>query len=188
MTDLLLNNINAFTKIAVENLELARMQRQQARSANSVNEHVAFIMQGRQYAMVAIVFSAFILEAYINNYAAKKGLKKHLDSLSFINKWIEIPKLATGKEFPKDQQCYSLLKELKRSRNELVHSKSKTLELENQADVKKIGDDVYVLVSRAEKAVETIFAVVKCLTEIDPEEKQYLSGPTTELPKNHERN
>jgi len=183
MTDLFINEINTYTKIALENRDLARVQHWAAKGSNSVNDYVALILQSRQYAIVAIVFSAFTLEAYINNYAARKGLKNHLDSLSFINKWIEIPKLATGKEFPKGQQCYSLLENLKRSRNELAHSKSKPLELKNQADVKKIGDDVYSLISSAEKAVETIFAVVKCLTEIDPEEKQYLSGTATELLK-----
>ena len=175
MTDLFLNEINTYTKIALENRALSRVKFQEARNATcSVNEHVALVLEGKKYAIVAIVFSAFTLEAYINNYAARKGLKKKLDGLSFVNKWIEIPKLATGKEFSKDQQCYSFLEELRNSRNELVHSKSKTLELENQADVKKIGDDVYSLANSAEKAVETIFAVIKCLTEIDPEEKQYL--------------
>ena len=184
MTDLLLNNINVFTKIAVENLELARMQRQQASSANSVNEHVAFIMQSRQYAIVAVIFSAFTLEAYINNYAARKRsnafFKEHLDNLDFVSKWVVIPELFTGKRFPKDKQCHQYLEELKKMRNELVHSKSKALQLENQDDVKKVGDDVYLLINSAEKAVETIFMMVKCLVEIDPDEKQYLSGFITD--------
>jgi len=165
----------------MENLDLARFYQQKVLSASSVNEHVEFLLQSKRYAIIAIIFSAFTLEAYINNYAARKGLEKHLKGLGFVNKWVEIPKLATGKEFPKDSKCFSFLEELKKSRNELVHSKSKTLELENQGDVKRIGDDAYSLVASAEKAVETIFAVVKCLTEIDPEEKRYLLGLTTEL-------
>ncbi len=185
MTDPLLNNINVFTKIAIENLESARMLRHQARSAKSVDEHVACIMQSRQYAMVAIVFSAFTLEAYINDYAARKRsnafFKEHLDNLDFVSKWVIISELFTGGRFPKDTQCYQYLEELKKLRNELVHSKSKTMHLENPAEVKKVGDDVYSMISSAEKAVETIFMVVKCLVEIDPEEKQYLSGFITEL-------
>lgn len=180
MEDLFLNEINTYAKIAMENRNLARIQQQKAKDANSVSEHVELILQGRQNAIVTIIFSAFTLEAYINNYAARKGLKKHLESLSFINKWIEIPKLATGKEFSKNHPCFQCLEELKKLRNELVHPKSKALQLENQADVKKVGDDVYSLISNAEKAVETIFVVVRYLTEIDPEEKQYLSGFATD--------
>ena len=176
MTDLFLNNINVYAKIALENRNLSRVKFQEARNVSSVSEHVSLVLESRKHAIVTIVFSAFTLEAYINDYAARKGLKKYLNDLSFVKKWVEIPKLVTGKEFSKDQQCYSLLEELKNSRNELVHSKSKALSLENQADVKKIGDDVYSLAKSAEKAVETIFAVIKYLTEIDPEEKQFLLG------------
>jgi len=185
MTDPLLNNINVFTKIAIENLELARIQRRQARSTKSVDEHVSYIMRSRQYAMVAIVFSAFTLEAYINNYAARKRsnafFKEHLDNLDFVGKWVVIPELFTGRRFPKDKQCYQYLEELKKLRNELVHSKSKTIQLEDEVEMKKVGDDVYSMINNAEKAVETIFMVVKCLIEIDPEEKQYLSGFAAEL-------
>lgn len=180
MTDLLINNINVFTKIAVENLESARKQRHQAKGAKSVDEHVAFIMQSRQYAIVAIVFSAFALEAYINNYAARKRsnafFKEHLDNLDFVSKWVVISELFSNKRFPKDKQCYQSLDELRKLRNELVHSKSKTIQLEDKDEIKKIGDDVYSMVNHAEKAVETIFMVVKCLVEIDPDEKQYLSS------------
>lgn len=187
----LLNNIDVFTKIAVENLELARMQRHQAKSAKSVDEHVAAIMQSRQYAMVSIVFSAFALEAYINNYAARKRsntfFKEHLDNLDFVSKWVVISELFTGMRFPKDKQCYQNLEELKKLRNELVHSKSKTVQLENEVEMKKVGDDVYSMVNNAEKAVETIFMVVKCLIEIDPDEKQYLSGFSAGLNKDNER-
>lgn len=113
MTDLFSNEINIYTKIASENRDFSLMKLQEARKVSSVNEHVSLVLEGRKYAIVAIVFSAFTLEAYINNYAARKGLKRHLDSLSFLEKWVEIPKLSTGKEFSKDQQCYSLLEELK---------------------------------------------------------------------------
>jgi hypothetical protein len=185
MTDLLLNNINAFRKIATDNLELARLQQSQAKNTKSVDEHVKYIMQGRQYAIVAIVFSAFTLEAYINNYAARKRsnafFKGHLDGLDFVSKWVVITEFFTGKQFPKDKQCYQRLEDLKKLRNELVHSKSKALQLENQADVKKVGDDVYSMISNAEKSIETISMVVKCLSEIDPDEKNYLSGFSNDI-------
>ncbi len=146
MTDLFLNEINTYTKIALENRDLSRVKLQEARNANSVNEHVAFILESKKYAIIAIVFSAFALEAYINDYAARKGLRKQLEKLSFVNKWVEFPRLATGKGFSKNRECTSLLEELKRLRNELVHSKSKAFSIENEDQVKKMGDDVYLLV------------------------------------------
>lgn len=179
MIDFLLNDINIFTKIALENLELARAQHLQANSAKSVNEHTNYIMQSRRYAIVSIVFSAFTLEAYINNYAARKGLEKHLDGLSFMNKWIEIPRLATGKEFQKNHKCYQDLDELKKLRNKLVHSKTMKLQEDDEIKVKQVGNDAYLFIHSAEKAVNTIFAVVKCLVELDSDERQYLSEGTT---------
>jgi hypothetical protein len=167
-------------KVALDNLDLALISKQEANNTKSVEEHVARIIQARQYAFVSIVFSAFTLEAYINNYAARKRsnsfFKEHLDNIDFVSKWIIIPELFTGKPFPKDKQSYEYLIELRKIRNELVHSKSSTLNIENSADVEKVGNSVYEIIKSAEKAVKTISMVVKTLVEIDTTEKEYLSG------------
>jgi hypothetical protein len=50
------------------------------------------------------------------------------------------------------------------------------LNIENSADVEKVGNSVYEIIKSAEKAVKTISMVVKTLVEIDTTEKEYLSG------------
>lgn len=180
MTDFFVNNVNTFSKIASENLERSLLFREKARRTKLASEHVTFIMQSREYAIVAIIFSALTLESYINEYAArKKGVtyfNKHLEKIDFLNKWIVIPELCTGKSFPKNKQCYENLDKLKTMRNNLVHSKPKPIQINNHEAFNKLGKEVYEIIRNAELAIKTISMVINCLTEIDPDEKQYLSN------------
>ncbi len=83
------------------------------------------------HCVVTIVFTALAVEAYIYNYAAKNlsenFIDKHLDRLDVVSKWVVIPKLITGQDFPKSGQAFQLLKKLIANRNYLVHSKSANL-------------------------------------------------------------
>lgn len=80
------------------------------------------------YCSVTLVFSALGVEGYIYDYAARNltdnFVDTHLDKLDVVSKWVVIPKLVTGKDFPKDREAFSLLKQLVQHRNYIVHNKS----------------------------------------------------------------
>jgi hypothetical protein len=79
----------------------------------------------------AIIFGALCLEAFIYDYASHKisdnYTREYLDKLDLRAKWVIIPKLVTGKEFPRDSQAFEHLGKLKKARNDLVHAKSKPI-------------------------------------------------------------
>lgn len=176
---ILINEINSLAGIAYENLAIANEFREKANNTGSIAEHTAFIVNGRRHAIVTIVFSAMALEAYINDYAVRKRssafFKSHLDNLDFLSKWVVISELFTGKKFPKEKQCFARLDRLKTLRNNLVHPKSKYLEIEDEKQVKELGESAYAIFADAEEAVETISMALKCLIEADETEYGYLS-------------
>ncbi len=75
-----------------------------------------------------IVFSAIAIEAYIYDYGSRNlsdvFIKKYLDKLDPISKWVIIPKLVTGKELPRKHRWFELLTKLTRERNGIIHYKS----------------------------------------------------------------
>ncbi|MUK78969.1 hypothetical protein GNP84_18990 [Aliivibrio fischeri] len=87
------------------------------------------------HALKAIVFSAMCIEAAINDYAGThlgdKYFETHLCNLDVVSKWVVIPKLVCGKEINKSSAAFGALKQLIRSRNQLVHSKSRELNSTN---------------------------------------------------------
>lgn len=174
----LINNVNPFFGVALENLDLARECRRRANEARSTQEHGNLIVKGRQYAFVTIVFAAMTLEAYINFYSARKRtrsfLKKYLDFRNFVVKWVIIPELFTGVEFPTEQHFYQSMVDLKKLRDGLVHSEPFVLDLNDEKAAGKLGDSVYETFTQAEEAVQTVLDVIRWLTEVDPEEWRYL--------------
>jgi hypothetical protein len=78
-----------------------------------------------------LFFSAMCIEAAINDYAGThlgdKYFESHLASLDVVSKWVVIPKLVCGNELDKSSAAFGSLKALIRSRNQLVHSKSREL-------------------------------------------------------------
>jgi hypothetical protein len=91
----------------------------------------------------SVIFAHLCLEAFIYDYAAHyfsdAYAKKHLDKLDFLSKWVLIPKLVTGRDFPKDSKAFEYLTKLNRYRNELIHPKSKPLiDMKNRAEFAKI--------------------------------------------------
>lgn len=57
----------------------------------------------------------------------KDFVDSHLDKLDALSKWVVIPKIVTGKDFPKDGRAFDLLKQLIANRNYIVHSKAAEL-------------------------------------------------------------
>lgn len=80
-----------------------------------------------------ILFAALCVEASINDYAAwqlgDNYFEKHLANMDVVSKWVVIPKLVCGNEIDKSGPAYACLSALIRSRNELVHNKSKHLDI-----------------------------------------------------------
>ncbi len=92
------------------------------------------------YCSITIVFSALAVEGYIYDYAARKltdnFVDEHIDKLSVISKLIVVTKLVTGKDFPKEEKAFQLIKKLIKNRNYIVHSKSTNLlELDDEINL-----------------------------------------------------
>ncbi len=82
----------------------------------------------REY-LVQHLFAAMCLEAFIYDYAATNFsdtyVKKYIDKLDLVSKWVVVPKLVLGKEFPRSSRSFSFIRSIKRERDKLVHSKSR---------------------------------------------------------------
>jgi hypothetical protein len=127
--------------------------------------------------LIAVVFSAFALEAHINEYGSRRlgrSLFERLDKLDTVSKWILVPRLVCGKELPKDRAPYQFLCELFRWRNEIAHPKAKDANL-NDPDLgseimrrDKKEDDFIAFVSNMGKAGDELTAEARELDREDP--------------------
>lgn len=176
-----MNDINAFMKLALENLELATEWRSKLVPLSSDHlEYGRCIWQSRRYALAAIVFSAMTTEAYINDYAVRNlshtFFKAYLERMDHLQKWVIIPQLVTGKEYPRGRQGYEGIKELVEYRNNIVHSKTKKIDPEPSKVETFVTDHVYKVIDYASRAVKVPALAVKDLVEIDPKEAAYLKG------------
>jgi len=120
-------------------------------------------------ACVAIVFAAAALECYIYDYGARHKsdtfMRKYVDKLDIVAKWVLVPQLVAGKPFPSDRQGFELLQTLASARNQLLHFKS--------------GPDrdtmsVEWLVENAKVAVDALDAVIADMAAFDPQELPWL--------------
>ncbi|MHC4461304.1 MAG: hypothetical protein ACYS30_07695, partial [Planctomycetota bacterium] len=79
----------------------------------------------------AVVFADFCLEAFVYDYAATHlgdGFAHNfIERLELKTKWVLVPKLVTGKDFPRDTQAFQHLSDLVTERNKLAHTKSKPI-------------------------------------------------------------
>lgn len=116
----------------------------------------------------AVVFGVMCLEAFIYDYAATnfsgKYTQKYLDSLDFIAKWVVIPKLVTGKDFPRESQAFEHLGKLANERNKLVHPKSKRQPRNDEEWEKLI--ETYQKDEMPKKRLNPYETVVEVLTEL----------------------
>lgn len=117
--------------------------------------------------IIAVIFSALTLEAFINHYAiinfSKSYLEKHLDKLNTPSKFLIIPKLIKGKELDVSHTYFKSLNELFTLRNQLVHYKSKKIKLLDFMEHK----EPYINEKYAQKAIQTVLEVLNKLKEID---------------------
>lgn len=83
----------------------------------------------------SILFSALCVEAGINDYAAwqlgDNYFNSHFSNMDVVSKWVVVPNLVTGRSLDKSKAAYQALVRLIKSRNSLVHNKSKHLDLGN---------------------------------------------------------
>ena len=79
--------------------------------------------------MATIVFSSMALESYLNNYISgcigDDNYYKVYEKLSWIEKLHLIIHFIFHQEFNKDHVCFTLLRWLEKTRNELIHNKPK---------------------------------------------------------------
>ena len=73
-------------------------------------EHILPVTDRRDnHCLIAIVFAALAVEAYMYDYAARnlgeQFVASHLDRLDVVSKWVIIPRLVTGKGFPKGERA-----------------------------------------------------------------------------------
>ncbi len=101
----------------------------QAIETSDTDERTELIIKRYQCRDIAIVFSHLFMEAVIYDYGATNTsdtyMKKYVDKLDFLAKWVVIPKLVTGCPFPTESEAFELLSKLKKARNDLVHFKTR---------------------------------------------------------------
>ncbi len=115
--------------------------------------------------IVAVVFSALALEAFINQYASEKLSKSYfdnyLDKADLTSKWIVIPRLILGQQIHTGSRGLNSLRWLVRKRNELVHYKSKV------KTISQLDSHDWVEIEDAVKSCGAVPALVKELKKLD---------------------
>jgi hypothetical protein len=134
------------------------------------------------HCVITIVFCALAVEGYIYDYAARKlsdsFVDAHLDKLDVVSKWVVVPMLATGKEFPKDTKGFQLLKQLVSNRNFLAHNKSAPFLVFDQksgdfivgGSAKRLHDFGASLMEKAEAAITALDELAQIMESLDPDE------------------
>jgi len=132
-----------------------------------------------EYYVISIIFSAMTLEAYIYDYLARmltdKYVKTHLDKLNVINKYVVGTQLITSKAFPKDGEVFFYLKETIGNRNNLIHSKSKSIDLDNKEQLIETAKFHYSVFEQAKKAIKSLDLMAAYIDSIDPHEHSGMS-------------
>lgn len=134
------------------------------------------------HCLITVVFCALAVEGYIYDYAARNlgdsFVESHLDKLDVISKWVVIPKLITGKGFPKDSRGFQLLRQLVTNRNFIAHSKSApVLVFDERVDgfvsssaARKIQEFNSTLLEKAKDAITALDELALIMEDLDPNE------------------
>ena len=97
--------------------------------------------QQMQPQFICVAFSGFACESLIYEYAihhfSRKYVNKYLDKISLDAKWAVIPRLAGMQEIDRESQAFARLRELLTLRNDIAHSKSRTVD---RMDMKKAAE------------------------------------------------
>ncbi len=136
--------------------------------------------------LIIIVFSAMAVEAYIYDYAARHlgdvFVKDYLDKLDTLSKWIIVPKLITGRELPRQQKWFELLKKLIKARNSIIHHKSfdtSTFSTDMQKYIKKQDANSGLLDEVAGQSAILLNLLADKIAEIDPQESVWVKAYLT---------
>ncbi len=120
----------------------------------------------------AVIFGALCLEAFIYDYAATHlsdtYTKHYLDKIELKSKWVIIPKLATGQDFPTGNQAFEHLRRLVYERNQLVHAKSKPMP-NNDEELKSLAKAYNKTDLEALNPYQTVVEVLTELSKLEGE-------------------
>lgn len=126
----------------------------------------------------AVTFGTMCLEAFIYDYAAHNltdtYVKNYLDKLDVVSKWVVVPKLITGNDFPRDSKAFEDLRMLIKTRNDFVHSKSGPMVKDSEEVFKryelKIKKDIRVAIHFGSTSpYETVIEVLTELRKLEGE-------------------
>jgi hypothetical protein len=141
-------------------------------------------------AISAIVFQAFAIEAYINFYGAKKlgqsTFNAHYERISIKDKIIIIPRIVTGRDFPKGEKVYELVRKLFTQRDKLVHHKGKGINFKecteetyqsiNHGNLEFVFDDIDGLVNTYPMFIKAIATLEEKTIDLYTEQQTELEN------------
>ncbi len=164
-------------EICIEYKAKEKAKKQDSSSGRIVLENY---MENKYSSIKVIIFSAIFLEAVIHDYGASnlsdRYMKNYLDKLDIKSKWAIIPKLVTGKEFPRDSQAFRLLGELIKSRNNLVHYKTKKLPNTYEGDM-EVMEKEKIEMNDVDDTYKCIGECLLELNKIDNTNWEFLKSP-----------
>lgn len=159
-----------YNEIKILQKELDEITRKSKEAGKSSSDEIVDLIARKNdrigyLALIVVVFSALSIEAFINDYAigrlSKNYFKKYLDKLDVFSKWIVIPRITTGTQLDPGSKTLQGLDWLTELRNNLVHYKSKKIEIE------EIQTTDFLWESDAKRAVETVINLALELNNID---------------------
>lgn len=153
-----------------------------------------YYYKGHSSAIASIVFQAFAVESFINYYGSKKLGKNmfhdHYDRIGIIDKIIIIPKIATGKDFPKGEKVFELIKKLFSKRDKLVHHKGKEINFGDcNEDIFQsiMHHNIEFIFEDIENIVNTYPLFIKTLAKLEGKEIDLYSEQQAELEKEFQK-
>lgn len=191
------SSASLFRAIVLENLiqidltspdvDLLRRKISVAKTEDSILQYEYELMLSNQklfkFVAITIVFSVMTIDAYIYDYAARNlsdtYVKKHIDRLDLISKWVVIPRLVTGKELPADGKWLSMLGNLIKQRNLIIHHKSSEWPVSSQYTkdyLKKIGASDELFLETARQSVHLFDLLSAEIVKLDPREFPWVEG------------
>ncbi len=124
-----------------------------------------------QLSLIVIIFSAFTLEAYINDYGIKRltqdCFSKYLDRLNLISKWHVIPRMITAKKMDDSSEAMQDLVWFDGLRTRMAYFKSETAPVQGKS-IENIKESESLGYEDSVKAIRTVRGVVSLLKKIDP--------------------
>jgi hypothetical protein len=170
-TEVTLTNHQTFYSIAYRHYRYAeQLVTERDRRAIKNDEDVDFVCKKnaaiQRSAMVAVIFSALTLEAFINHYGIGKFSRSffdnHLDKLNPVSKWLILPRLVVGQQLSTDSKSYEYLRGLFKLRDKLVHYKVRRKRV---CDLRE--DEDWVTEQHAREAIQAVSYIVEELKSLD---------------------